>query len=408
MPVELGTVQPEAAIAHIRQKVGIPSKRWDQHMGAVQAKAFTVAGATKANLVNDFHQAVIAAKENGESIGQFRKRFDKVVSDHGWSYNGKRGWRTRVIYDTNMRTAAMAGRWQQIQRVKKTRPYMVYYTVGDDAVRDQHRQWHATALPVDDPWWNTHYPPNGWGCRCYVNTANAKQLKRWGIKVVDAPEIKTTQRINTRSGEDYGNVPVGIDTGWNYNVGKVWLGPDAALGQHLVNMPVALRDGIAASLPIKEADQAFKLWAKDKLAAKGGNGALQSMGWIDTDVLRALEAHNIKPLTAALAISDHRLRRMRRDFKTGRNKKNQDIALPEDVVLNLPQQLRGARAVLLDKGGSNDALIYVLDIEGTSKVAVAIDFIEQGELTNSVRSGGLTDLRKLKDKSKYTILIGDL
>lgn len=399
--VELGTVQPKEAIAHIRQKIGIPSKRFDQYMGSVQAKAFTVAGATKANLVNDFHQAIIAAKENGEAIGQFRKRFDKIVDEHGWSYKGKRGWRTRTIYDNNMRSAAMAGRWQQIQRVKKARPYLIYYTVGDSAVRPQHQEWHAIALPVDDPFWDTHYPPNGWGCRCFVITATEKQLKRLGIKVVEAPEIKTTSRVNTRTGEDYGEVPAGIDTGWNFNVGKAWLGPDSAFGETLVKLPRPLRKEIATAGSYEHIDKAFKVWANDALSTKG-RGEIHTVGWLDHTVMDVLEDKGETLQTAAITITDQRLRRMLRPTKTDKG-----IAIAKKTLLDLPKQIRNASAVLRDNRGG---LIFVIDGDNDKKgkVVVYLNFKERGELTNSIRSAGTELIKSLKNKGRYQLLRGEL
>ena len=35
----------------------------------------------------------------------------------GWA-NGGRNWRTRVIFETNLRTSYAAGRWQQLQRIE--------------------------------------------------------------------------------------------------------------------------------------------------------------------------------------------------------------------------------------------------------------------------------------------------
>ena len=141
-----------------------------------------------------------------------------MVKKHGWNYKGKRGWRTRVIYDTNLRTAHAAGKWHKIQETKKERPYLQYVTVGDERVREQHQSWNGLTLKADDKFWDTHYPPNGWGCRCTVRTLNKSQAKKSGIS--KPPKIEKTERINTQTGEVYGKVPVGIDTGWDYNVGK--------------------------------------------------------------------------------------------------------------------------------------------------------------------------------------------
>ncbi len=392
MPVELGTVKAEEAIANIRSKVGVPTKRWDDWMGSVNAKGFTVAGATKADLIDDFHGSITDAIEQGQSIGEFRKNFDQIVERHGWSYKGNRGWRTRVIYDNNLRSAHMAGRWQQIQRVKKRRPYIIYYTVGDERVRDQHERWHAIALPVDDPWWNTHYPPNGWGCRCYVITANARQLERLGIKVVEAPAIKTSERINSSTGEIYGNVPHGIDTGWDFNVGKSWLGPDAALGEKLVKIPRELRASVSTSLNDKVIDNSFNRWAKNTQA-----GSTQTVGWLNHNLINALEDASALPLTAAISITQTALRTLVAGSSP----------LATKDVLRLPALLRNAKAVLRDSSGT---LHFVVDIAAKAgqKIVVRADLRGRGELTNNVSSATTESTKVLKNQDNYTLLTGRL
>lgn len=43
-----------------------------------------------------------------------------------------------------------------------------YMTVGDDRVRPNHAACDGVILPKEDPFWQTHWPPNGWRCRCQV------------------------------------------------------------------------------------------------------------------------------------------------------------------------------------------------------------------------------------------------
>ncbi|MBQ4814241.1 hypothetical protein J8M20_22935 [Pseudoalteromonas luteoviolacea] len=159
-------VKFDEAISNLKSKVQVPTESYKDLLGHIQARAFTVAGATKTELLNDLYKAVLAANENGETITEFRARFDKAVSKHGWSYNGKRGWRTQVIYQNNKNTARAAGRWQQQERVKHRRPYLLYLTAGDSRVRPQHNAWNYILLPIEHNFWHTHYPPNGWNCRC--------------------------------------------------------------------------------------------------------------------------------------------------------------------------------------------------------------------------------------------------
>ena len=70
--------------------------------------------------------------------------------------------RLRIIFDTNLRTANAAGRWSRVQRNKRLMPFLTYIQIDRPTRRDAHRPFHGVTLPVDHPFWKTHYPPNGW------------------------------------------------------------------------------------------------------------------------------------------------------------------------------------------------------------------------------------------------------
>ena len=219
-------MQPLDAIAFLKNKVRVPTERWNDLWQDMHGAAFMVAGAQKAALIEDFHEAVTSAIENGTTLAKFREDFDQIVAKHGWDYNGSRNWRSQVIYRTNMRAAQSAGNWAAIQRNKKRRPYIRYVAVQDGRTRPQHKAWHNTVLPVDHPFWETHYPPNGWNCRCRTDSLNERDLKRMGLKVSEDPEINMEDReMNVGDGSKVTvRMPQGIHTGFAYNPGLAGFG----------------------------------------------------------------------------------------------------------------------------------------------------------------------------------------
>lgn len=211
----------DEAIGFFRKKLNIPTKHWDDLWKDQHAKGFMIAGAMKADLLTDLRTSIDDAIAKGATLADFRKDFDTLVEKHGWVYKGGRNWRTNVIYGTNVRTAYSAGRYQQMTDpdVVALRPFW-RYRHGDSIVpRPQHLAWDGLILAHDDPWWDTHYPPNGWGCRCSVFTMSKRDMAEMGKKGPDkAPAVKT--RIwEDRSGIKH-RVPLGIDPGWDYNPGK--------------------------------------------------------------------------------------------------------------------------------------------------------------------------------------------
>ncbi|UZX36755.1 PBECR2 nuclease fold domain-containing protein [Pseudomonas sp. B111] len=209
----------------LRRKLNLPTNGWTDVYGRENDYAFVVAGANRNDLVADFHQAVQRAIEGGTTLEAFRQDFDRIVAKYGWSYNGGRNWRSRVIYETNMRSSYMAGRYEQLLAVREERPYWQY--LHSDAVeypREEHEAWNGMVLRWDDPWWQYHFPINAWGCQCSVRALSDDDLVRMGKTGPDtAPPIVFEQRtIGQRSpqGPRTVEVPVGIDPGFEHIPGQ--------------------------------------------------------------------------------------------------------------------------------------------------------------------------------------------
>jgi len=210
----------QEAIDYFQQKVNLPAKGYADLMGAAHSRAFVVAGATKNEILADFRTSIDKMITDGKTITDFRKDFDKIVEKHGWDYNGKRGWRTGVIYDTNLRTAHSAGMYKQMMDESEFAPYWRYNIGQSKEHRPLHVSWNGTVLRYDDPWWKTHFTPNGWGCKCHITNHSKREIEKNGWTVSGSgPDNGTHEWKNPKTGEML-KVPNGIDPGWDYNPGQ--------------------------------------------------------------------------------------------------------------------------------------------------------------------------------------------
>jgi len=225
-------LQFSEAIDFFQQKIRLPSSGWTDIWQEQHSHAFVVAGAAHDALVEDFYNAIRQARDQGTGYPAFRKQFDEIVAKHGWAHNGAPGWRSKVIYDTNITQAYNAGREQQMQAVKHLRPYAEYRHTSIEHPRLAHKAWDGLILPLDDPWWDTHTPQNGWGCKCRKYSLSRLEAQReWEKKGKtgpdEAPPIEWEERVVGKTGSAPRTVrtPVGIDPGFAYNPGKAWLEP---------------------------------------------------------------------------------------------------------------------------------------------------------------------------------------
>jgi hypothetical protein len=214
-------------IDFFKQKSVRPTAVWTDVMRGDHDRAFAVAGAKDLDMLRDFQEALQSAMQNGTTLETFRKNFDKITSKYGWSYDGERGWRTRVIFETNMRTSHMAGRLKQMRDpdVLKARPFWQYrhgQTRRPIRARREHLAWNGLILRADNPFWILHFPPNDWKCSCGVRTLSQRDLDRMQK---DGPDPSPPTRMKTQIDKATGQIvdrPAGIGKGFEYQPGDLW------------------------------------------------------------------------------------------------------------------------------------------------------------------------------------------
>nr|MBS9780625.1 hypothetical protein [Moraxellaceae bacterium] len=208
----------EEQINFFLKKLNLPTDSYLDLQGQDHDYAFVVAGANRNEIIADFRKAVDKAINDGTTLAEFRKDFDEIVKKHGWDYNGGRNWRSRIIYDTNLYSSYQVGRYQQQMRIKHLRPYWQYqHRDGQKHPRPLHQSWNNLVLKYDDPFWQTHYPINAYGCKCSVIAHSKSSLKREGLVISDSPQIEyETKTIGANSGNPQEvTLPKGVDYGFD-------------------------------------------------------------------------------------------------------------------------------------------------------------------------------------------------
>ena len=224
---------PEEAIKWFQAKGYKIGFDWRDVWKEEHRNAFTVAKAMNQDILVDIRQELDKVLAEGTTLAEFRSNLEPTLQRKGWwerkrMVDPKTGEivkaqlgsprRLRIIFDTNVKQAYNAGSWERFERNKERRPFLEYHSVLDGRERPEHAEWHGIIRPVDDPFWQTHTPMNGWGCRCRLVSRSERELKRQGKKVTSTPEIKTRAWLNKRTGKTV-RVPEGIDPGFDFNIG---------------------------------------------------------------------------------------------------------------------------------------------------------------------------------------------
>lgn len=131
-------------------------------MQYLKRNMFVFSAAKSYRQLEFINQKLLDDKGQFKTFADFKKAVtEKVNGTYNKTY-------LQAEHQTAKGTILHARKWQQIQRSKHLYPNLLYVTAGDERVREEHRGLAGTIRPVDDPFWDEFYPPNGWRCRCTV------------------------------------------------------------------------------------------------------------------------------------------------------------------------------------------------------------------------------------------------
>ncbi|MDR0710560.1 MAG: hypothetical protein LBF77_10905 [Spirochaetaceae bacterium] len=247
-----GFPPPEEAMRFLSRKKIIPTDKWDDLKYGEHSHGFTVAHSCEADILDDIQGLLKKAQEKGEAFGTFRQGMLKLMEDTGW-YGGNGhtkddtkyiNWRIKIIFNTNMRTAYAAARYRTQLAAADLRPVWVYKSMltGKNR-RQEHIALHNKAFRYDDPFWNTYYPPNGWECKCIIETQSESGAKNKNRDVLESGPDGTPPALKNADGSavDWEKF---AGTAWNYNGAREALAPDFSKYSNLKNIRMA--DGKSA------------------------------------------------------------------------------------------------------------------------------------------------------------------
>lgn len=136
----------------------------------VQNNIFAFSGAKSYAEMKELRDAVY---ENGNrlSFTDYKRRARQI--NVAYNENYLEAERQVVIS-----SGTQGSRWLDIEDTVDEYPYLEYVTANDEHVREEHRRLHGIILPVNDPFWNNYYPPNGWRCRCSTRKRSEREYEQ--------------------------------------------------------------------------------------------------------------------------------------------------------------------------------------------------------------------------------------
>lgn len=210
----------KAMVYALVNKVKLP----DDYKGKRQAEQATQASKISVlTAARQAQQVFDQLKKSGLDFGEFKKAVKNGLLDVDLT----KEQRDKAIR-TNAQVAYNRGRWTQQQQDDRV-TYLRYRTKEDARVRPNHAAINNVTLPKDHPFWQTHYAPLGFACRCIVIGIGSDIAARLGI--TDDKDIPTDQP----------------DKGWDFNVGANYdAGVQQALDQAAQKLKSVLGDGLGA------------------------------------------------------------------------------------------------------------------------------------------------------------------
>ena len=317
--------EPTAVYEYLKSKKPQAHFDYDEIVHDAHKKAFTVAKMMNLDLLKDTQASLAKAFKEGVGFDEWKNSVKPMLAKKGWLgnikvkdpktgeekeiYVGNR--RLRNIFNTNMRTAYAKARYES--QMQSLGEYFRYTAVLDSRTREAHRKLHGKTLPKTDKFWDTNYPPNGWGCRCKVQVLTEAECVARGI-------VPLT---------DGSFLPQAAEKDFRYNPGKVDKTDeilkdkqDKALG--IITSSIAKKN-LKQTLENFEHERDIYVWQKsldDMVNAVIGGKIIKDkiyqvaqVGELKQSIKKNLKIIDVEPKASSIAVYQNTISHITRDSK---------------------------------------------------------------------------------------------
>lgn len=410
---------PSEALDYIKNKKLKVAFSYKDVWNEEHATAFTVAKAMQIDVLSDIKSAVETAIKDGHSFEHFKKDLKPTLIKKGWwgrktmtdpltggEVEAQLGSdrRIKTIYDTNLRSAYQKAQYDRTME-SELHPYLMYRAGNSAHHRPQHLAWDGLILPKDDPFWDTHLPPNEYGCKCFTRAVSESKKRRYerdGIKVppkadgFGAGVIKVRTRAPAEEYKTYFNerkgfierIPKGIAPGFAWNQGKT--GRDFSVMQSIIPKLKVLSDkNNKAFLQSLFTNQIYKSqfghFVDNAFEGKHRGKEVTPVGFLDRKICRWLRKYQkIDVGTNTIIGLESRLIKGIKATRHGIRK--------EDAEIILDAMLYGKVYWYYDSHGNSqkDALIYLYPVNTEEWMRLAVRPVQDvnGLMSPFIRSVG--------------------
>ena len=154
----------------------------------LEKNVYQFSGAKNWQMLRDLTSAI---KQDGKIL-PYREYRTKALAIIG-EYQGN--W-LNTEYNAAIAGAQMASKW--VDYSAHPEALLEYRTMEDTHVRPEHAELNGIIRPVNDKFWDTYYPPNGWNCRCTVIRLNdGKETKEKDVPYPEIPKMFATNLAKT-------------------------------------------------------------------------------------------------------------------------------------------------------------------------------------------------------------------
>lgn len=387
---------PKEALDYIKKKGLKPAFSYQDVWNEEHATAFTVAKAMQIDVLADIKTAVEQAIANGQTFESFKKNLGPTLQAKGWwgrkdMVDPKTGEvvsaqlgsdrRLRTIYNVNTRQAYLKGAWDR-GMASTAHPYIMYCLGPSAHHRTDHQAWAGVTLAKDDPFWNTHAPMNGWGCKCYLRFLSEDTYQEYKANGVpqpktldgsggqpipmktDRPPIKMQSYMDKKTGKTI-EVPEGISPGFDWNPGAFSRSAQLTSNFYDKTKGLAQRDRVMTNFfQAPQVRQDYLGFVGRALKGATGKGEINVIGYLSDDLIKAVEAHGKTPAAGLVAIEEKLLR--------SKNTLHGAAGLTEEEWKALPDFFRAWDALVWNVSWKKP--VFLKTLSETATLVMAFDF----------------------------------